>query len=104
MSDNESMRRVEGSGDEHAPYSLEVVCEITGLSSQTVAHYRKIGLLPTGWLANDVSYSDETIRILRQIEHLRSEFGMSESALKLMLGLLDEIDDLRTALRSRRLK
>ena len=81
-----------------AAYSLEVVCELTGLNSQAVAHYREIGLIE----ASQDSFSDETIRTLRRIEHLRSEFEMSETALKLTLSLMNEVERQHDELRARR--
>ena len=84
-------------------YSLEVVCEMTGLSQEAAEHYRALGLLAAHESSADAPFTDETVRTLRLLEHLRSAFEMSDPALKLTLALLNEIDDLRSALRSYRL-
>lgn len=97
--DNSSLPVFEAKTD--AAYSLDVVCELTGLNSQTVTHYREIGLISSPADAG-ASFSDETIRTLRRIEHLRTDFEMTETALKLTLGLMNEVERLRDELRSRR--
>lgn len=86
--------------DAEPAYSLEVIGEITGLSSQTIVRCRETGLL--GSSEEQKSFSDETVRTLRRIEHLRSAFAMTDPALRLTLGLLDEIDRLHAALRAAR--
>ena len=82
--------------DEQAAYTLEVVAEITGISSQTILHYQEEGLLPSSNL------NDETVRTLRRIDHLQGELGLNDSGLKLILNLMDEVERLREELRARR--
>ncbi len=75
--------------DEQATYTLDVVAKITGISSQTILHYQETGLI------RPAAYDDETVRLLRRIEHLQSTFGVNEEGLRLILHLLDELDRLR---------
>jgi DNA-binding transcriptional MerR regulator len=82
--------------DEQAAYTLEIVAEITGISSQTILHYQEEGLLPSNHL------NDETVRTLRRIDHLQGELGCNESGLRLILNLMDEVERLREELRARR--
>jgi DNA-binding transcriptional MerR regulator len=77
-------------------YSLEVVAEITGISSQTILHYQEQGLL------RQSEFDDEAVHTLRRIEHLRHDFEANLSGLKLILDLMEEVDRLKQALRARR--
>lgn len=86
--------------DEPTTYTLDIVAELTGVSSQTILHYQEQGLIhpaaPTG------GFDDETIHTLRRIEHLRVTSAANLTGIKLILELLDEVDQLKAALRARR--
>ncbi len=77
-------------------YTLEIIAEITGISSQTILNYQEQGLL------QQADFDDEAIRTLRRIEHLRRNFEANLSGLKLILELMDEVDRLKLALRTHR--
>lgn len=79
--------------DDPASYSLEVVARITGISSQTILHYQETGLIRSD------PYDDETVRTLRRIEHLQSTCGVNEAGLRLILGLMEEVERLRAGIR-----
>jgi DNA-binding transcriptional MerR regulator len=85
---------------EPTTYTLDIVAELTGVSSQTILHYQEQGLIhpaaPTG------GFDDETIHTLRRIEHLRVTSAANLTGIKLILELLDEVDHLKAALRARR--
>lgn len=82
-----------------ASYSLEIVAEITGISSQSILIYQEHGLIrPADETGN---FDDEAVHTLRRIEHLRSAAETNLAGLKLILDLLDEVDRLKLALRSR---
>lgn len=81
--------------EEQATYSLDIVAELTGISSHTIVHYQEQGLIR----ANDLD--DEAVHTLRRIEHLRSTCETNDSGLRLILGLMDEVDRLKAALRAR---
>ena len=86
--------------DEPTTYALDIVAELTGVSSQTILHYQEQGLIhpaaPTG------GFDDETIHTLRRIEHLRVTSAANLTGIRLILELLDEVDQLKAALRARR--
>jgi DNA-binding transcriptional MerR regulator len=87
-----------------APYSLEFIAELTGLSSRTILQYREEGLLaPVPESTPDSPFfDDEALRTLRRIEHLRSSCDASLPTLKLIFRLLDEVERLRSQLSLRR--
>lgn len=89
--------------DPEATYTLNVVAGVCGVSSHTIVHYHEQGLIRS--IADDDSgaecFDDETVRRLRRIEYLRQTYGMDIAALKLTLNLMDEVDRLRSELRSR---
>lgn len=78
-----------------ASYSLEIVSELTGVSTQTIVQYQEHGLIQT-------TFDDETIRTLRRIEHLRETCEMNLAGLKLLTQLLGEVERLRAELRGLR--
>lgn len=76
-------------------YTLEVLAEITGVTTQTIVQYQEHGLIRP-------EFDDEAIRALRRIEHLRETCEMNLAGLKLLTGLLNEVEQLREELRARR--
>ncbi|MEO7414957.1 MAG: chaperone modulator CbpM [Opitutaceae bacterium] len=87
-----------------ATYTIDVVAELTGVSSQTVLFYHEQGLVPTlgAGPPGERYFDDEALRVIRKLEHLRSELQLKEPALKLMVTLLSEIEQLRNEARARR--
>jgi DNA-binding transcriptional MerR regulator len=73
-------------------YTLEILAETTGVSTQTIVQYQQHGLIRP-------EFDDETIRALRRIEHLRETCEMNLHGLKLLTQLLDEVEQLRDELR-----
>jgi len=90
--------------DPEAVYTLDVVVQLTGVSSQTILHYQEQGLIaPVAVSGSGMrQFDDETLRTLRRIEHLRTHYEMNQRGLRLTLGLLDELERLQACLRSRR--
>lgn len=76
-------------------YTLEILSETTGVSAQMIVTYQEHGIIRP-------HYSDETVRALRRIEHLRETCEMNLNGLKLLTQLLDEVEQLRQELRSKR--
>lgn len=88
-----------------AAYTLDVVAQLTGVSSQTILFYHEQGLLtavPGPAQSDERYFDDEALRAIRRLEHLRTEFELKEPALRLMANLLAEIEHLRAEARSRR--
>lgn len=86
--------------EDDAAYSLEIVARLSGVNAELVMHYREEGLirpLP----GHDDRFDDEAVRTLRRIEHLRSTCGVNDAGLRLVLGLLDEVERLRGEIRRR---
>ena len=85
--------------DADATYQLEIVAQLTGISSQTILHYQTQGFIhPT---ENSREFDEDALRTLRRIEHLRQTFEANEAALKLILDLMDQVERLQTELRAR---
>jgi DNA-binding transcriptional MerR regulator len=74
------------------PYTLEILAQVTGISTRTLIQYQEQGLI-------NPDYDDETIRSIRRFEHLRETCEVNLSGLKLILSLMDEIEQLRADLR-----
>ena len=82
-------------------YSLEILSEMTGVSTQTILQYQEHGLIhPSD--GGDPHFTDDTLRMLRRIEHLRELCEPNLAGLKLLTQLLDEVETLRAELRARR--
>jgi DNA-binding transcriptional MerR regulator len=86
--------------DGAATYTLDVLCELVGVSSKTILHYQEHGLIVPAKGAR--RFDDEALRTLRRIEHLRSRYEMNLRSLKFTLTLLRELERLRDDLRLRR--
>ena len=86
--------------DEPTTYALDIVAELTGVSSQTILHYQDQGLIRPA--ASTGRFDDETVHTLRRIEHLRQTSEANLTGIKLILELLDEVERLKAALRARR--
>ena len=76
-------------------YSLEVIAELAGVSTQTVIRYRESGFLRSQFQCDGEEFDAGCLRRLRRIEHLRDTCEMNEAGLSLILNLLDEVEWLR---------
>jgi DNA-binding transcriptional MerR regulator len=82
-------------------YSVEILAELTGVSSQTILQYHEHGLLRAS--SQDAPrFTDDSLRTLRRIEHLRELCEPNLAGLKMLTQLLDEVERLREELRARR--
>ena len=91
--------------DTEATYTLDLVAEMTGVSTQTILHYQEQGLLSARHtMATEAALEldDETLRSVRRIEHLRTHYEANLAGLKLMPDLLDEVERVQRDLRARR--
>lgn len=90
--------------DLDAIYDLEIVCKITGISTQTLLQYQEQGLISYTDSSDSASESvnEETLRRLRYIEHLRSSYELNMAGIKHVFELMDQIESLQCELRSRR--
>ena len=85
--------------EENATYQLDIVESLTGISTQTILHYQEIGLVRASSVPGE--FDEEALRTLRRIEHLRDTCEVNSSGLKLILGLMDEVERLRAELHRR---
>jgi DNA-binding transcriptional MerR regulator len=76
-------------------YTLEILAEITGISTQTIVQYQEHGILRS-------QFDDDALRTLRRIEHLRETCEMNLTGVKLLNHLLTEVEDLRRQQRTHR--
>ena len=74
-------------------YSLEVIAEMVGVSTQTVLHYQELGVLIP--VRNTKEFDSENLRHLSRLEYLRNQHELSDGALILVAGLLCEVEQLR---------
>ena len=88
--------------DPQATYALDIVAQLTGVSSLWILRCQEQGLIRLAREAGgSPAFDDEDVRALRRIEHLRTCYGVNDSALKLLLTLMDEVEALRAELRHR---
>lgn len=79
-------------------YSLEIVAEMSGVATDVILRYREEGLVHSvsDERATVPEFDLETVRRLRQIEHLRATLDANEASLRLILNLLGEVERLRS--------
>ena len=82
-------------------YTIESVALLTQTPRFLIAVYCRHGLISPvappeqgGWW-----FDDETIRTLRRIERLRGEYGVNLRGLRMVAGLIEELEDLRAETR-----
>jgi DNA-binding transcriptional MerR regulator len=78
-----------------------MAAQLSHVSRRMIAVYYQHGLVSpvmdpasSGWFFND-----DGIRRLRRIQYLREVCGMNLSAMEMILGLLDEVEELRREVR-----
>ena len=84
-------------------YSLEVIAELAGVTPRTVLHYHELGII-SPVTADQQQFDTAGLRQLRRIEHLRQAHELTDSGVKFISGLLDEVEQLRQELRQARKK
>jgi DNA-binding transcriptional MerR regulator len=73
-------------------YSLDILAEITGVSTQTILEYQEHGLIRP-------ELDEDSLRILRRIEHLRESCQVNLAGLKVLTSLLEKVEQLNEELR-----
>ena len=82
-------------------YSLDAAAQIAGVSRRSILIYYRAGLVrpvvqpPYGVM----EFTEEAIRTVRRIEHLRTVHDVDLAMLKTMFDLLDEVEHLRAEVR-----
>ena len=75
-----------------AVYSLDILAEITGVSTQTILEYQEHGLIRP-------ELDEDSLRVLRRIEHLRESCQVNFAGLKVLTSLLEKVEQLNEELR-----
>lgn len=75
-----------------ALYSLDILAEITGVSTQTILEYQEHGLIRP-------ELDEDSLRVLRRIEHLRESCQVNLAGLKVLTSLLEKVEQLNEELR-----
>ena len=88
--------------DPDSAYTIDVIAAMAGVEVTTVVRYHEQGFLrpvqPEG--GRDLLMFDaDGLRQLRRAEHLRATCGVNEAGLRLILGLLEEVEQLRAECR-----
>lgn len=85
-------------------YNLDAAAHLARVPRRTLLRYCQAGVIqpslqpPYGLMM----FSEESIRTIRAIEHWRFVDGLEFGMIKTLLGLLDELEQLRAELRFRR--
>lgn len=87
--------------DPNALHSLDTAARLAGAPRRAILVYCRAGLVraviepESGMMA----FTEETIRTVRQIERLRAAHNADLALIKSLLGLLDEVERLRSEVR-----
>jgi DNA-binding transcriptional MerR regulator len=71
---------------------LDILAEITGVSTQTIVEYQEHGLIRP-------ELDEDSLRVLRRIEHLRESCQVNLAGLKVLTSLLEKVEQLNEELR-----
>jgi DNA-binding transcriptional MerR regulator len=84
-----------------AIYPIEAVVQFTRAPRHQIAVYCRHGLIAPATLPERDGwwFDEEAIRVLRQIECLRVDYGMNLAGLRVMAGLVREVEALREEVR-----
>ena len=88
--------------DPHAVYTIEVAAQLARVPRRLIVLYYKHGLVsPVSDPASGWNFDNDAIRVLRRIEYLRAVCGLNLAGIKLVFGLMEEVERLRSELRFR---
>jgi DNA-binding transcriptional MerR regulator len=100
-SKNQALRIFEPDPD--AVYSIEITERLTQIPRRTIAIYVKHRLVsPLLERGGGMFFDEEAIRMLRRIEQLRTSYGVNLPGIKMIVRLLDELEQRQMELRFRR--
>jgi DNA-binding transcriptional MerR regulator len=89
--------------DPDAVYSIEITERLTHIPRRTIAIYVKHRLVsPAVEQGGGMFFDEEAIRMLRRIEQLRTGYGVNLPGIKMIVQLLDELEQRQMELRFRR--
>ena len=89
--------------DPAAVYNIEIAERLTQIPRRTIAVYVRHRLVsPVVEQGGGMFFDEEAIRVLRQIEQLRRSYGVNLPGIKVIMGLLEELEQRQSELRFRR--
>jgi DNA-binding transcriptional MerR regulator len=89
--------------DPGAVYSIEITERLTQIPRRTIAVYVKHRLVsPMVEQGGGMFFDEEAIRLLRRIEQLRTSYGVNLPGIKMIMQLLEELEQRQVELRFRR--
>jgi DNA-binding transcriptional MerR regulator len=89
--------------DPAAVYSIEITERLTQIPRRTIAVYVRHRLVsPVVEQGEGMFFDEEAIRVLRQIEQLRRSYGVNLPGIKMIMRLLEELEQRQSELRFRR--
>jgi DNA-binding transcriptional MerR regulator len=89
--------------DPEAVYSIEITERLTQIPRRTIAVYVKHRLVsPMVEQGGGMFFDEEAIRLLRRIEQLRTSYGVNLPGIKMIMRLLEELEQRQVELRFRR--
>jgi DNA-binding transcriptional MerR regulator len=101
LSENHALRIFEP--DPNAVYSIEITERLTQIPRRTIAVYVRHHLVsPVLEQGGGMFFDEEAIRMLRRIEQLRASYGVNLPGIKMIVRLLEELEQRQTELRFRR--
>ena len=82
-------------------YTIEATARLTDLPRHAILVYYKHGLISPVAASHDTGYyfDDRAIRTLRRIGPLKAMHGISVSSIKMILDLMEEVEQLRSDIR-----
>jgi DNA-binding transcriptional MerR regulator len=89
--------------DPDAVYSIEITERLTQIPRRTIAVYVKHRLVsPMVEQGGGMFFDEEAIRLLRRVEQLRTSYGVNLPGIKMIMRLLEELEQRQVELRFRR--
>jgi DNA-binding transcriptional MerR regulator len=87
--------------DPAAVYTIEAAARLLHVPRHTILVYYKYGLVSPviDPELGGYYFNDEGIRALQQIEHLRTDLGISLTGARIILDLMGQLERLRTEVR-----
>ena len=86
-----------GTEDETPVFVISVAAELAGMHAQTLRQYDRLGLVtPSRTRGGGRRYSHRDVRLLREIQRLSQEEGVSLAGIARILELENQVDALRS--------